>query len=264
VLEKKQNNSIGNTSNIALTPKLKIALRKPKSRPASGPFNNPEITELDIEICSSPGSDSWLCRNCKTRCDKCYLMINNCKTLLKEKPKSKPEVQVDEEIQRRLKASEWTCPYCKQTTDRFYNKFHYRCIPEDVKAKLDKLECKAETEICPDCNEVINSYYKNFHYPKCKAHEVHYSSQSKSNAQIEYLQDPLEEFRHTPAFKRAQLFLYDLRKKEEGRRELISAQFRLRSGDKTFRSRTIPRHSSECPIKYTMNQFLYFNTNYEY
>ena len=65
-------------------------------------YTNPQITIQDIRICSirkipfpkivnaiyrsSPDSDNWLCRNCRTRGDKWYLMIHLCKALIKETP----------------------------------------------------------------------------------------------------------------------------------------------------------------------------------
>jgi hypothetical protein len=142
-------------------------------------YTNPWITIQDIRICSirqiplprivnsiyrsSADSDSWLCRNCKLRGDKWYLMIHNCKALIKEKLNfTLSEIQqVEEDIRRRLKASEWTCPYCKQVTDRFFKKFHYRCLPEEKKRELQKEEPKLEP--CPTCNKSLDPYYKNFH-----------------------------------------------------------------------------------------------------
>ena len=146
-------------------------------------------------------------------------MIYLCKASVKETPKTQLEIQKEEEErQRRLEASKWTCPYCKEVTDRFYERFHYRCIPNNLRNKRENGE--SDTEVCTDCFEFINSYYKNFHYANCRAHQVKvsYPSQSKAKANQAHFQtikDPLEEFRDTPAFKGAQLFLYDLRKKQE-------------------------------------------------
>ena len=142
-------------------------------------YNNPEITKLDIEICcirkiplprivnhiyrSSPDSDIWLCENCKTRGDKWYLMIHLCKASRSEKPKTQLEIrQAEEEIQRRLEASKWICPYCNEVTDRFYKKLHYRCLPEDKKRELEKEE-ESKFERCPTCNKLLDPFYKNFH-----------------------------------------------------------------------------------------------------
>ena len=145
-------------------------------------YNNPEITKLDIEICSirkvplprivnhihrsSPRSDIWLCENCKSRGDKWYLMIHICKALRHKKLKIEFETQQGEqEIQRRLESSKWTCRYCKEKTDRLYAKLHYRCIPKKIREELEKQN--PETVICKYCKKEVNSYYINFHYPYC-------------------------------------------------------------------------------------------------
>ena len=147
-------------------------------------YDNPWITTQDVIICSirqvplprivnniyksNPGGDTWLCKNCEERGDKWYLMIHTCKAWIKkEKPKTQLQIQKEEEeIQRRLEASKWTCPYCREVTDRFYERFHYRCIPKNLRNKRENGE--SDTEICPNCFESISSYYKNFHYPNCK------------------------------------------------------------------------------------------------
>ena len=84
----------------------------------------------------------------------------------KEKPKTRLEIQKEEEeIQRRLEASKWTCPYCKEVTDRFFKKFHYRCLPEDKKRELERQE-ESKFEKCLYCHKLVDPYYKNFH--SCK------------------------------------------------------------------------------------------------
>lgn len=92
-------------------------------------YNNPEITKLDIEICSirkvpypsivnsihrsSAGSDSWLCDNCSTRGDKWLLMMHLCKASL-AKPLTQLEIQkIEEKRQQQLERSKWTCPVGK-------------------------------------------------------------------------------------------------------------------------------------------------------
>ena len=57
---------------------------------------------------------------------------------------------------------DWTCPYCHQTTGRFYKKLHYRCLPEEKKRELEKEE-ESKFEPCPTCNKLLDPYYKNFH-----------------------------------------------------------------------------------------------------
>ena len=135
--------------------------KKPKIPIPYREYNNPDITLRDIEICCirqiplpkivnaiykpNPDGDTWFCRNCKTRGDKWYLMIHLCKGSLKVKeiPKTELEIQqAEEEIQRRLEASKWTCPYCNEVTDRFYSKFHYRCLPEDVREQSTNASLK--------------------------------------------------------------------------------------------------------------------------
>ncbi len=152
---------------------------KPNKDTADEEYNNPEITKLDIEICSirkiplprivnhihrsSPGADSWNCENCQTRGDKWFLMIHSCKASIIEKLKTKLEIrQAEQEIQRRLEASKWTCPYCNQVTDRFFKNVHYRCLPEEKKRELEEEE-ESKFESCPTCNKLLDPYYKNFH-----------------------------------------------------------------------------------------------------
>ena len=106
-------------------------------------------------------------------------MIHLCKALRPEKPKTELEIQqAEEEIQRRLEASKWICPYCKEVTDRFYKKLHYRCLPEEKKRELEKEE-ESKFEPCPTCNKLLDPYYKNFHI--CEVTNIIKSEHKKSN-----------------------------------------------------------------------------------
>jgi hypothetical protein len=145
-------------------------------------YINPWITIQDIRICSirkvpipkivnniykpNPKGDTWYCRNCKTRGDKWYLMIHLCKASMKETPKTQLEIQNEEEqIRRRLEGGKWTCPYCKEVTDRFFKKFHYKCLPKEKKRELEREE-KPKFEKCLYCDKLVDPYYKNFHFCK--------------------------------------------------------------------------------------------------
>ena len=82
------------------------------------------------------------------------------------KTKHSSKFNRQKKVQRRLEASKWICPYCKEVTDRFYKKLHYRCLPEDKKRELENEE-ESKFETCIYCDKLLNPYYKNFHY--CQA-----------------------------------------------------------------------------------------------
>ena len=162
---------------------MTVIIDKDKDKIPYEEYTNPWITVRDIIICSirkvplpiivnniyrsSPRSDTWLCKNCKTRGDKWFLMIHTCKALIKkEKPKTELDnQQAEEEIQRRLETSKWVCPYCKEVTDRFFKKFHYRCLPEEKKRELEEEE-ESKFEKCLYCHKLVDPYYKNYHFCK--------------------------------------------------------------------------------------------------
>ena len=88
---------------------------------------------------------------------------------------------------------EWTCPYCNQVTDRFYKKFHYRCLPEEKKRELEKEE-ESKFEKCPSCNKLLDPYYKNFHI--CPVTNNIKTESEKSNPTKQQIPTPIPTHKH--------------------------------------------------------------------
>jgi hypothetical protein len=65
-------------------------------------------------------------------------------------------------IQEFQNQDDWTCPYCHETTGRFFKKIHYRCLPEEKKKELQIIE-ESKFETCQTCNKRVDPYYKNYH-----------------------------------------------------------------------------------------------------